>query len=213
MFRDRVDAGLHLATLVQDAGVGGADVVVLGLPRGGVPVAAEVARRLDAPLDVIVVRKLGAPWQPELATGAIGENGVRVENASVRGWTKAHRADAAAVEARERDELERSVRHYRTVRPRLDLRGRLAVIVDDGIATGSTARAACRVAGAHGATRIVFATPVAPLAAAASLQDVCDEFLSVATPQTFSAVGEWYRDFRPTSADEVVDLLRQASRS
>ena len=212
MFRDRVDAGRHLARVVQDAGIGGDNVVVLGLPRGGVPVAAEVARRLDAPLDVIVVRKLGAPWQPELATGAIGENGVRVENASVSGWTTGESAEAAAVEAHERDELERSVRRYREVRARLDLSGRLAVIVDDGIATGSTARAACRVARAHGATRIVLATPVAPLAAAVALQDVCDEFWSVATPETFSAVGEWYSDFRPTSDDEVLDLLRRASQ-
>ena len=211
MFRDRVDAGRHLARVVQDAGIGGDNVVVLGLPRGGVPVAAEVARRLHAPLDVIVVRKLGAPWQPELATGAIGENGVRVENASVSAWTPGESAEVAAVEAHERAELERSVRRYREVRARLDLRGRFAVIVDDGIATGSTARAACRVAHAHGATRVVLATPVAPLAAALALQDVCDEFLSVATPETFSAVGEWYADFRPTSEDEVLDLLRGTS--
>jgi putative phosphoribosyl transferase len=208
MFRDRVDAGRHLATVLQTAGIGGEEVVVLGLPRGGVPVAAEVAHRLERPLDVIVVRKLGAPWQPELATGAIGENGVRVENESVRDWTTGHGAQSAAVEAHERHELERSVRRYRAVCARLDLRGRLAVIVDDGIATGSTARAACCVARAQGATRIVLATPVAPVSAAAALHDVCDEFLSVATPETFSAVGEWYWDFRPTSDDEVMDLLR-----
>ncbi len=212
MFRDRVDAGRHLARVVQDAGIGGDDVVVLGLPRGGVPVAAEVARRLDAPLDVIVVRKLGAPWQPELATGAIGENGVRVENAAVRAWPAGESAEVDAVESHERDELEQSVRRYREVRARIGLSGRVALIVDDGIATGSTARAACRVARAHGARRIVLATPVAPLAAAVAMQDVCDEFLSVATPETFSAVGEWYWDFRPTSDDEVMEILRQASQ-
>ena len=213
MFRDRVDAGRRLAEVVRAAGVGGDDVVVLGLPRGGVPVAAEVARGLGAPLDVIVVRKLGFPSQPELAMGAIGENGVRVENVDGTDWTRGAGVDLAAVEDRERAELIRRSRQYRNARPPIDLRGRCAVVVDDGIATGSTARAACRVARAQGATRVVLAVPVAPKAAAATLQDVCDEFLCATMPESFFAVGEWYDDFSPTSDDEVTDLLRRSTQA
>ena len=145
-FRDRVDAGRHLAEVVQRAEVGDGDVVVLGLPRGGVPVAFEVAQALGAPLDVIVVRKLGVPFQPELAMGAIGEEGVRVVNEEVLRSSGLDIVDVDAVERRERVELERRAGQYRGDRPRLDLRDRCAVIVDDGIATGSTARAACQVA-------------------------------------------------------------------
>ncbi len=210
MFRDRVDAGRHLADLVRGAGVGGADVVVLGLPRGGVPVAAEVARALGAPLDVIVVRKLGVPSQPELAMGAIGEDGVRVQNEGVVRSPALRGVDIEAVEQRERVELARRARRYREDRHRLDLQGRCAVIVDDGIATGSSARAACQVARAHGASRIVLAVPVAPKSALRSLREVCDGVLSVATPEPLYAVGEWYEDFSPTTDEEVVELLRRA---
>lgn len=209
MFRDRVDAGRHLAALVQGAGLGGADLVVLGLPRGGVPVAGEVARVLGAPLDVIVVRKLGVPFQPELAMGAIGEDGVQVENDDVMGSTSLGPADVDRIERAERAELDRRVQRYRQEYPRLDLRGRCAVIVDDGIATGSTAQAACRVARAHGATRIVLAVPVAPPATVPALGKVCDEMFCVAVPDPFEAVGTWYRDFTPTSDDEVVEVLRR----
>jgi putative phosphoribosyl transferase len=209
LFRDRVDAGRHLAALVQSAGIGGHDVVVLGLPRGGVPVAGEVARVLGAPLDVIVVRKLGVPFQPELAMGAIGEDGVRVENDDVIGSIALGPADVDRIERAERVELDRRVQRYRREQPRLDLRGRCAVIVDDGIATGSTARAACRVARAHGATRVVLAVPVAPPAVVRALGDVSDEMLCVAVPEPFEAVGTWYRDFTPTSDDEVVEVLRR----
>ncbi len=209
MFRDRVDAGRRLAALVQGAGLGEGDVVVLGLPRGGVPVAGEVARVLGAPLDVIVVRKLGVPFQPELAMGAIGEDGVRVENDDVIGSTALGLADVDGIERAERVELDRRVQRYRREQPRLDLRGRCAVIVDDGIATGSTARAACRVARAHGARRVVLAVPVAPPAAVLALREVSDEMLCVAVPEPFDAVGTWYRDFTPTSDDEVVEVLRR----
>ena len=139
MFRDRVDAGRHLAEVVRGAGIGGDEVVVLGLPRGGVPVADEVRRALGAPLDVIVVRKLGVPFQPELAMGAIGEDGVRVDNEGVVESIALDALDIDAIEQRERVELERRARRYRGDRPRLDLRGRCVVIVDDGIATGSSA--------------------------------------------------------------------------
>ena len=210
MFRNRVDAGRHLAQAVQAAGLGSDRTVVLGLPRGGVPVAAEVGLVLGAPLDVIVVRKLGVPFQPELAMGAIGEDGIRVENEETVGSSAISAPDFEAIEQRERAELNRRALRYREGRPRLDLRGRCAIIVDDGIATGSTARAACRVAHAHGASRIVLAVPVAPAATVSALQDVCDDMLCVAQPHPFYAVGEWYRDFTPTSDAEVNELLRRA---
>jgi putative phosphoribosyl transferase len=210
MFRDRVDAGRHLAQVVRAAGLGGDRTVVLGLPRGGVPVAAEVGVALGAPLDVIVVRKLGVPFQPELAMGAIGEDGIRVENGEAVGSSAVSAVEFAAIEQRERGELNRRALRYREGRPRLDLEGRCAVIVDDGIATGSTARAACHVAHAHGASRVVLAVPVAPAATVSALQDACDAMLCVAHPDPFFAVGEWYHDFTPTSDDEVNELLRRA---
>jgi len=210
-FRDRVDAGRRLAEVVERAAVGDGDVVVLGLPRGGVPVAFEVAQALGAPLDVIVVRKLGVPFQPELAMGAIGEGGVRVVNEEVMHSSALDIADMEAVERRERVELERRARQYRGDRPRLHLRGRCAVIVDDGIATGSTARAACLVARAYGAARVVLAVPVASRLAALALRDVCDDMLCVDLPDPFYAVGEWYRDFSQTTDEQVVELLRLAA--
>ncbi len=210
-FRDRRDAGRRLAEMVRHADLGGGAVAVLGLPRGGVPVAFEIARALRAPLDVIVVRKLGVPFQPELAMGAIGEEGVRVENWDVLQSTALTSSDLDAAEARERTELRRRAEQYREGRPRLDLRGRCAIIVDDGIATGSTMRAACQVARVLGAARIVAAVPVASRQAVAALCDVCDEVLSVEVPEQFYAVGEWYRDFSQASDDQVVDLLRLAA--
>ena len=209
-FLDRTDAGRQLAEVLRNAGIGEHDAVVLGLPRGGVPVAFEVAGALRLPLDVIVVRKLGVPFQPELAMGAIGEGGVRVENQEVMHSSGLHAVDIEAVERRERVELERRARQYRGDRPRMDLTDRCAVIVDDGIATGSTARAACQVARAHGAARVVLAVPVASRAAVASLRDVCDELFCVEVPEPFYAVGEWYRDFSQTTDEQVVDLLRRA---
>jgi putative phosphoribosyl transferase len=208
-FRDRVEAGRHLAEVVRDAGIGRSDAVVLGLPRGGVPVAFEVAASLGAPLDVIVVRKLGVPFQPELAMGAIGEDGVRVENEEVVASGALRGVDFDLIERQERAQLDRRARRYRGDRARLDLRGRCAVIVDDGIATGSTARAAGAVARAQGASRIVLAAPVASQAAVIALRAVFDELLFVAVPDPFYAVGEWYRDFSPTTDDEVVELLRR----
>lgn len=159
-FVDRAEAGRRLGRCLGH--LRGETPVVLGLPRGGVPVAFEVAAALGAPLDALLVRKLGVPHQPELAMGAIGEDGVRVVDDDVVAASRVSAHDIADVEARERRELERRALRYRGDRPPLALTGRTAIVVDDGIATGSTARAACRVARAHGAERVVLAVPVAP---------------------------------------------------
>jgi putative phosphoribosyl transferase len=210
MFRDRTDAGRQLAERLKPR-PGDEVAVVLGLPRGGVPVAFEVARELDAPLDVIVVRKLGVPYQPELAMGAIGEDGVRILNHEVLAMAGVSRDEVATVERSERGELERRAARFRGSRPRTSLVGRTAIVVDDGIATGSTARAACEVARAHGASRVILAVPVAPPSSLASLADVADELVCLATPEPFYAVGQFYRDFSQTSDKEVVELLERAA--
>jgi putative phosphoribosyl transferase len=204
-FRNRTDAGRRLAAALGH--LRGQDLVVLGLPRGGVPVAAEVARSLSAPLDVILVRKLGVPQQPELGMGAIGEDGVRVLNPEIIEVAKVSGAALARVEADEREELERRARRFRSVRPRVPLEGRTAVVIDDGIATGSTARAACEVARAHGAARVVLAVPVAPPEWTERLADAADELVAVATPTRFAAIGQFYEDFSQVSDDEVLSCL------
>ena len=210
VFRDRTDAGQQLAGVLGH--LRGPDVVVVGLPRGGVPVAARVADALMAPLDVILVRKLGVPFQPELAMGAIGEDDVRVVDADIVRMVGASAADVAAVEARERAELERRSELYRRGRPRTSLVGRTVVVVDDGVATGSTARAACEVARAEGARRVVLAVPVAPSDWTHRLGGAADEYVAVETPDDFSGVGQFYRDFTQTSDDAVVALLDDATR-
>jgi predicted phosphoribosyltransferase/dienelactone hydrolase len=203
-FSNRVDAGRQLARPLRSLG---GDVVVLGLPRGGVPVAAEVARALGAPLDVIVVRKLGVPWQPELAMGAVGEDGVQIANEDVIRAARVTESQWAAVVAREQSELERRASRFRDARPRVDLTGRTAVLVDDGMATGATARAACHVARAHGAGRVVLAVPVASPTAIEALRSSADEIVCLEAPPAFHAVGQWYVDFSPTTDDEVVATL------
>lgn len=208
IFVDRVDAGRQLAKRLS--GLPG-DVRVLGLPRGGVPVALEVAKAIDAPLDVIVVRKLGVPWQPELAMGAVGEDGVRVTNDEVVRQTKVGEADLIAAGERERLEIERRARQLRGSRERVSLERCTAVIVDDGIATGATARAACEVARAHGASRIVLAVPVAPADSIRQLQEVTDDVVCLQTPDRFFAVGRWYSDFRPTTDADVIACLAEAA--
>ena len=210
MFRDRVDAGRQLAERLKRS-LGDEDVVVLGLPRGGVPVAFEVAQELDAPLDVIVVRKLGLPHQPELGMGAIGEDGVRVLNDQMLAMAGVGEDEVAKVERSERAELERRATRFRGDQPRTSLVGRTAVVVDDGIATGSTARAACQVARAHGASRVILAVPVAPLSSLASLAETADELVCLATPEPFFAVGQFYRNFSQTADKEVVELLERAA--
>ena len=183
-------------------------MVVLGLPRGGVPVAAEVARGLGAPLDVILVRKLGVPSQPELAMGAIGEGGVRVLDYDVLRLAKVRPDQIDAVERRERVELDRRAARYRSGRAPMPLEGRLALVIDDGIATGSTARAACEVVKRLGAGEVILAAPVAPPSAVHELGPLVDRLVLLETPHGFGSVGQWYRSFAPTTDDEVVDLLR-----
>lgn len=209
VFTDRADAGRQLAERLQD--LRGEPIVVLGLPRGGVPVAAEVASALGAPLDVIVVRKLGVPFQPELGLGAVGEDGVRVLNRAVIWDAGVSEPDLAEVEARERAEVERRARRYRGDRARLPLPGRTAVVVDDGIATGSTAVAACRIARALGAASVVLAVPVAPQGWEARIGAEADQLVSVATPAFFQAISQFYDDFSQTSDDDVIACLVAAS--
>lgn len=215
-FRDRTQAGrllgerlVHLLRTGPGAHLDATSTatVVLGLPRGGVPVAAEIACALGAELDVIVVRKLGVPIQPELAMGAIGEDGARFVNDEVVMTAGVSRDRFDRVEAEARAELEARVRHLRSLRPRVDLTAKTAIIVDDGMATGSTAMAACRVARAHGATRVVVAVPVAPPDTLVRLSAVADEVVALCSPSSMTAIGEWYGDFSPTSEAEVDALL------
>ncbi|MER7939642.1 phosphoribosyltransferase family protein [Streptomyces sp. NPDC094458] len=209
LFTDRTDAGRQLAEALRP--LERRDPVVLGLPRGGVPVAYEVARALGAPLDVIVVRKLGVPYRPELGFGAIGEGGARVISDEIVRHAGVREKDLEAVERAEEAELLRRAQTYREGRPRLPLEGRTVVVVDDGIATGATARAACQVVRAQGASHVVLAVPVASPDVAARLREDVDEVVCLSTPHLFSAVGEWYRDFSQTSDEEVVSLLARAS--
>ena len=204
-FADRASAGRALAERCRH--LVGHDAVVLGLPRGGVPVAREVARSLWAPLDVIVVRKLGVPWQPELAMGAVGEDGVEVKNADIVAGANVSEADFARVRALEQEHVVARAQRLRGARVRQSLVGRTAIVVDDGIATGATARAACQVARRHGAARVVLAVPVAPPGWTESMDDAADEYLAVQTPAHFGAVGSWYTDFTPVLDDEVARCL------
>lgn len=208
-FLDRADAGRRLGQRL--VGLRDRDVVVLGLPRGGVPVAAEVADALNAPLDVIVVRKLGVPFQPEVAMGAIGEGDARVLAPRVIALSRVTEEDLARVERNERELLESRVARYRKGRPRIDLNGRTVIVVDDGIATGSTARVACQVARKLGAARVILAVPVAPARVIPSLTEA-DDVVCLAFPRNFQAVGYYYHDFSPTEDDEVVQLLDDAAR-
>jgi len=207
LFADRVEAGRELAKRLTH--LRGQPVVVLGLPRGGVPVAAEVARALAAPLDVIVVRKLGVPFQPELAMGAVGEDGAQVIDPQVIRMARVSADELTTIQERERAEVDRRAREYRAGRDRVPLAGRVAVIIDDGIATGSTAKAACQVARALGAARVVLATPVAPPDWQHRIGSDADEMVSVATPSPFYAIGEFYGDFSQTSDETVMACLTQ----
>jgi putative phosphoribosyl transferase len=210
-FTDRVDAGQRLARRLDY--LRGGDVVVLGLPRGGVPVAFEVARALGAPLDVIVVRKLGVPFQPELAMGAIGEGGIRVANEDVIHRSGVTEAEFAAVEERELADLRRQAERFRAGRPHIDIAGRTAIVVDDGIATGSTANAACQVARRQGAATVIMAAPVGAPESIHALREVCDDVVCVDAPPFFAAVGTWYDDFSHVPDADVINLLERAANA
>jgi putative phosphoribosyl transferase len=207
-FTDRREAGRHLGDAV--AALGEDRPVVLGLPRGGVPVAYEVARVLAAPLDVLVVRKLGCPWQPELGLGAIGEDGVRLLNTELIRRTQVPSHELESVTRREGHELERRVVRYRQGGPAIDLVGRTVLVVDDGLATGFTARAGIEVVRRRGAQRVVLAVPVASPDTLAELAEVADEVVCLQAPSWFTAIGAFYTDFSQTTDEEVTELLAAA---
>lgn len=208
MFEDRAAAGQALATLLAARHF--PDPVVLGLPRGGVPVAFEVARALGAPLEVLVARKLGAPGNPEYALGAIAEGGAVVLEDEAVAESGAGEAELARLVEQETAELARRVRAYRGDRPLPPLAGRTAILVDDGIATGRTALAAVRALRRLGPRRLVLAAPVAAAETAAKLRGEVDELVCLAEPELFFAVGSWYERFGQTSDDEVRELLERA---
>lgn len=207
-FDNRQQAGRRLATALEPHRASAP--VVLGLPRGGVPVAYEVARALGAPLDIIVVRKVGVPGHRELALGAVGEDGVLVVNADVLAGTPLAPGELEALEDAAREELRDRVARLRGDHGRIPLEGRVALVVDDGIATGATARAACQVARAHGARRVVLAVPIASRHAQDDLADVADEVVCLEQPVMFMAVGQGYHDFGQVGDGEVLDLLARA---
>lgn len=208
-FADRRDAGRRLALRLAEYRDRG-DVLVLALTRGGVPVGHEVATILRAPLDVIVVRKLGFPGQPELAMGAIASGGIRVLEPGVVESLGIPDEVIEEVTAREAKELQRREHLYRGDVPRANPAGMTVIVVDDGIATGSSMRAAIASVRAQGAARVIVAVPVAPLPARGVMERLADDFVCVAEPADFFAVGQWYVDFGQTSDDEVTQLLASA---
>ena len=208
-FADRAEAGRMLAGKLA-AYSGRHDVIVLGLPRGGVPVAAAVASALKLPLDVFVVAKIGTPWEQEVAMGAMGEGGVRVLDLSLIKLLGISEEEIQDVAAAARRELESHISLYRGGRPPLDLKGRTVILVDDGIATGCSILAAIAAARRKGAARVVVAVPVAPATACSAIQMEADEFVSVEQPEMFLAVSRWYSDFTQVSDEEVQGLLQKA---
>lgn len=210
-FADRTEAGRELAAALERYAARH-DVVVLALPRGGVGVAFEVARELAAPLDVFLVRKLGLPAQPELAMGAIATGGVRVLNDEVVRDAGVVPETIEAVAAREREELQRRERVYRGGQPPLELEGKIVIVVDDGLATGSTMLAAVRALRRHRPAQVVVAVPLAPRQTCETLRREADEVVCLRSPEPFMAIGIWYESFPQTSDDEICELLAAARR-
>jgi predicted phosphoribosyltransferase len=210
-FPDRYEAGRRLAEKLGDF-AGRDDVLVVALPRGGVPVGYEVARALGAPLDLMQVRKLGVPGHEELAMGAIASGGVRILSESVVEALRIPERVIATVAAAEAQELERRERIYREGRLFPDVRGRTVILVDDGLATGSTMRAAAAALRSLGAARLIAAVPVAPRESCDAMREVVDDMVCARVPEHFIAVGEWYEDFSQTSDEEVAELLRRGQR-
>lgn len=211
-FKDRADAGRFLAESLS-AYANRPDVLVLALPRGGVPVAFEIAHALHAPLDILLVRKLGVPGQEELAMGAIASGGVRVLNEDVISYLGISREDIEPVAAAEQKELERRERTYRDNRPLPDLQGRTVILVDDGLATGSTMRAAVAAVRKQSPAKIVVAVPIAARAVCADFKEEVDEIVCGLTPETFFAVGFWYQDFSQITDEEIRDLIARTEVS
>ncbi len=207
-FRDRADAGRELAKRLEMYAER-PDVLVLGLPRGGVPVAYEVARALDVPMDVFLVRKLGVPFHPELAMGAIASGGVRVLNRDVIEGLGIPPAALDTVVRREEEELARREYQYRGDRPPLDVRGRTVILVDDGLATGASMRAAAAALRQQGPARIVVAVPTASPETCEAFRREVDDVVCARTPDPFLSVGQWYEDFAQTSDAEVRDILQR----
>jgi putative phosphoribosyl transferase len=210
-FHDRHDAGRQLAAHL-DPYAGRSDVIVLALPRGGVPVGYEVARALGVPLDVFLVRKLGVPGHEELAMGAIASGGVRVLNEDVVSELRISDRWVDVVAARELAELRRREEAYRDGRPAPDVRGKVAVLVDDGLATGASMRAAVSALKRLGPAKVVVAVPVGAAQTCRELEQIADEVVCAETPDPFYAVGTWYQDFDQTTDDEVRDLLARANQ-
>lgn len=208
-FQDRIEAGSLLASRLPRY-ANRTDVLVLGLPRGGIPVAAEVAKKLHAPLDVFVVRKLGVPGHRELAMGAIASGGIRVLNDSIIFHLRIPEDIIDAVTDEERQELQRREVAYRGDSPRPDIHGKTVILVDDGIATGSTIRAAVQAVREAQPRRVIIAVPVAPLSTCAELEKIADEVVTLIAPREFYAVGEWYEEFSQTSDEEVTRMLQEA---
>jgi putative phosphoribosyl transferase len=209
IYHDRIDAGKHLAAHLTHY-AGRDDVLVLALPRGGVPVAFEVARALNAPLDIFLVRKLGVPGHEELAMGAIATGGVRVLNDDVLEYLRVPPGVIESIASNELRELERRERDYRGYRAELEVKGKVAILVDDGLATGSTMRAAVAALRQQNPARIVVAVPVSAPQTCDEYRMGVDEIICATTPQLFLGVGQWYRDFSQTTDDEVRQLLANA---
>ena len=210
-FLNRAEAGRLLAEKLEKY-AGRDDVIVLGLPRGGVPVAYEVAKRLSVPLDVFIVRKLGVPGFEELAAGAIASGGVRVLNQDVMRSLPNADETIESITARETAELERREQSYRDGRPAPELRNRVVILVDDGLATGATMHAAVKALRQRGVAKIVVAVPVGPPDTCREFEDEADETICASTPEFFQAVGQYYEDFSQTSDEEVRELLARAAQ-
>jgi putative phosphoribosyl transferase len=209
-FRDRREAGRLLAQRLG-AYKGREDLLVLALPRGGVPVGFEVARELQAPLDVLLVRKLGLPGHEELAIGAVATGGIRVVDESLLAQFGISRATLEQIAEREQLELQRREQAYRGALPPHEVRGKTVLLVDDGLATGSSMRAAVLALRQSAPARLVVAVPVAPPSTCAALREEADDVVCARTPEPFSAVGQWYEDFRQTTDEEVRELLAAAA--
>ncbi|HEY3257780.1 MAG TPA: phosphoribosyltransferase [Gemmatimonadaceae bacterium] len=208
-FRDRFEAGRTLAGRLGKY-AGRDDVIVFGLPRGGVPVAFEVAHGIGAPLDVFIVRKIGVPWHEELAMGAIASGGVRLIDENLVRQLGLTADDVEQVVEQEQRELERRERQYRGDRPFPDVTGRTGILVDDGLATGASMRVAVAALRQEHPARIVVAVPIAPPDTCATLREEADDVVCALTPEPFYAVGLWYKDFTQTTDEEVHDLLTES---